>query len=101
MVLALMGTVILWFAPGVRGVRPTPSATRRGPRQKSALWCFGASLHQVLPLISLSQEFSEFFNDPKRERLRAWQHFAFGVLTVFGWVLAGFVAAAFSGLIQS
>ena len=46
-------------------------------------------------------EFSDFFNDPKRERLYPWQHFAFGVLALCGWVLAGFVAAAFSGLIQS
>jgi hypothetical protein len=98
--LALIGTVILWFAPGVRGVR----STQRGPRapwQKSPWWCFGASLHQVLPLISLSQEFNEFFDDPKRERLRTWQHVAFAVLTLCGWALAGFVAAAFTGLIQS
>jgi len=101
LVLALLGMVVLWFAPGVRGIRPSLTAMRRGPRQKSLLWCFGASLHQVLPLISISQEFSEFFNDPKRERLYAWQHIIFGVLALCGWVLAGFVAAAFSGLIQS
>jgi hypothetical protein len=99
--LALVGTVILWFAPGVRGVRPSPSATSRGPRQKSLVWCIGASLHQVLPLISINPEFNDFFNDPKRERLYPWQHVAFGVLALCGWVLAGFVAAAFSGLIQS
>ena len=103
-VLAVMGVCVLWFAPGVRGVRPTYAGMAkapRGPRQKPLLWCFGASLHRVLPLISISQEFAEFFDDPKRERLRAWQHVAFGLLALCGWALAGFVAAAFSGLIQS
>lgn len=99
--LALIGTVILCFAPGVRGVRPSPSATRRGPRQKSALWCFCASLQKVLPLITFRKEFSDFFDDPKHERLHKWQHLAFDLLVLCGWALAGFVAAAFSGLIQS
>jgi hypothetical protein len=52
-------------------------------------------------VITISQEFSDFFNDPKRERLHAWQHAAFGMLAVCGWVLAGFVAAAFLGLTQT
>jgi hypothetical protein len=95
LVLALIGTVILFFAPGVRRVSP------HDPRQKSSLWCFGASLQKVLPLITISQEFTDFFNDPRRDRLHAWQHAAFGVLAVCGWALAGFVAAAFSGLIQN
>jgi hypothetical protein len=99
--LAFAGTAILCLAPGVRGVRPSPLATRRGPRQKSLLWCFGASLHQVLPLVTISEEFSAFFNDPERERLDPWQHVAFGVLALCGWALALFVAAAFSGLIQN
>jgi hypothetical protein len=99
--LALAGTAILGRAPGVQGVRPSPLATRRGPRQKSLLWCFGASLHQVLPLVTISEEFSAFFNDPNRERLHAWQHVAFGALALCGWALALFVAAAFSGLIQN
>jgi hypothetical protein len=104
-ILAFIGTVVLCFTPGVRGVWPvnfeTGESLPRGPRQKSWLWCFGASLHKVLPLITISEEFSDFFNDPKRERLHAWQHVAFGLLAVCGWVLAGFVVAAFSGLIQS
>jgi hypothetical protein len=55
----------------------------------------------VLPLVTISQEFSDFFNDPNRERLYAWQHVVFGVLALCGWALGLFVAAAFSGLIQS
>jgi hypothetical protein len=59
--LALIGTAILCFAPGVRGVRPSRFLARapRGPCQKPL----------VFPLIAISQEFSDFFNDPKRERL--------------------------------
>ncbi len=101
LVFSLIGMVTLCFAPGVRGIRPSPLATRRGPRQKSLLWCFGASLNRVLPLVTISQEFSEFFNDPKRERLQAWQHVAFGLLALCGWALGVFVVAAFSGLIQN
>jgi hypothetical protein len=61
--LALVGTIILCFAPGARGIGPARfPRPRRGPRQKSLLWCFGASLQHVLPLITISQEFSDFFN---------------------------------------
>jgi hypothetical protein len=100
-VLVLVGTVILWFAPGVLSVGPRRVAKLCGPRQSSPLWCFGASLQKVLPLITLNEEFGDFFNDPKRERLHAWQHVAFGVLALCGWALGLFVVAAFSGLIQS
>jgi hypothetical protein len=103
LVFSLIGTAILCFAPGVRGVRPVRFLTKahRGPRQKSLLWCFGASLNRVLPLVTISQEFNEFFNDPRRERLHAWQHVAFGALALCGWALGLFVVAAFSGLIQN
>jgi hypothetical protein len=104
LLLALVGTAILCFAPGVRSVRPpnwTVTGARRGKRQRSLLWCFGASLNRVLPLVTISAEFNDFFNDPKRERLRPAQHVAFAVLAMCGWALGLFVAAAFSGLIQS
>jgi hypothetical protein len=102
LILALIGTVILSFAPGVRGARPVGlPRTPRAARQKSLLWCFGASLHHVLPLVSINREFSDFFDDPQREKLRPWQLVAFGVLALCGWALGLFVVAAFSGLIQS
>jgi hypothetical protein len=97
LLLALVGTAILCLAPGVRRVTPAS----HGKRQHSVLWCFGASLNRVLPLVTISQEFNDFFNDPKRERLRPAQHVAFAVLAMCGWALGLFVAAAFSGLIQS
>ena len=98
--LALIGTAILAFAPGVRD--PVPSADgRRGRRPKSLVWCFGASLSHVLPVVSLSPEFTVFFNDPHRERLYAWQQIAFAALALCGWGLSLFVVAAFSGLTQN
>ena len=55
----------------------------------------------MLPLVTISHEFNEFFNDPERERLHPWQHVAFGALALCGWALGLFVVAAFSGLIQN
>ena len=99
--MTVTGTIILWFAPGVRGAVLTKFPARRGPRRKSAVWCVGASLNRLLPLVTISQEFNDFFNDPNRERLRAWQQIAFAILAFFGWALGLFVVAAFSGLTQS
>ena len=97
--LALIGTAVLAFAPGVRG--PAGAGSGRSPRLKPLLWCFGASLNHVLPVVSLSPEFTDFFNDPQRERLHAWQQIAFAVLALGGWALSFFVIAALSGLTQS
>ena len=49
----------------------------------------------MLPVITISKEFGDFFDDPKRERLRSWQHVAFGILALCGWALGLFVVAAF------
>ncbi len=97
--LALVGTVILAFSPGVRGTHYTWHA-RRGPRRKSLVWCFGASLSHILPVVSLSPEFTDFFNDPERKRLHPWQQLLFAALVVMGWMLGLFVLAAFSGITQ-
>ncbi len=97
--LALIGTVMLAFAPGIRGAVRSDGARER--RQKPLIWCFGASLSHVLPVVTLSPEFTDFFNDPKRERLYAWQQIGFAVLALCGWGLSLFVVAAFSGLTQS
>jgi uncharacterized protein YjbI with pentapeptide repeats len=99
--LTLVGTFVLQFAPGVRGRAYFNGPGGRGRLQKSPLWCFGASLSHLLPVVSLSPEFTDFFNDPKRQRLRAWQQVAFAILAVCGWALGLFVAAAFSGLTQT
>jgi hypothetical protein len=97
--LTAAGTIILAFAPGVRGSAYLVDRGR-APRQKPLLWCFGAALNHVLPVVTLSPEFNDFFNDPKRERLYAWQQVAFAILALCGWALSFFVIAALSGLTQ-
>jgi hypothetical protein len=99
--LALFGTVILRVAPGVRLPLRLDPRSGRWQRPKSTLWCFGASLSHLLPIVSLSPEFSDFFNDPERHRLYAWQQVAFAILALCGWALGLFVVAAFSGLTQT
>ena len=97
--LTVAGTIILAFAPGVRGSAYLVDRGR-APRQKPLLWCFGAALNHVLPVVTLNPEFNDFFNDSKRERLYAWQQVAFAILALCGWALSFFVIAALSGLTQ-
>jgi hypothetical protein len=86
----LAGAALLWFTvPMVRD------------RRRSPMWCVGASLSRLLPVIEINKEFTDFFNDPDRTRLNAWQFFAFSVLGVIGWVLAGILVAAMSSLTQN
>jgi hypothetical protein len=41
------------------------------------VWCFGASLARLLPVIEINKEFTEFFNDPGRKRLPCgWMPFS-------------------------
>jgi hypothetical protein len=83
----LIGAGLLWFTvPAVRD-------PRRGP-----LWCVGASLSRLLPVIEINKEFTDFFNDPDRSRLDAWQSFVFSGLGIVGWVLGAILIAAMSGL---
>ena len=56
---SLLGAVILSFS------RRALAHPTRGK-----LWCFGASLSRLLPGIEINKEFTEFFCDPGRERLR-------------------------------
>jgi uncharacterized protein YjbI with pentapeptide repeats len=69
-------------------------------REHGPMWCFGASLARLLPLIEINKEFSDFFDDPKRARLTAWQTFVFSCIGVAGWVLGAILVAAISGLTQ-
>lgn len=72
----------------------------RTARTKGALWCAGASMERLLPIIELNKEFSEFFYDPQRERLRGWQLAFFAFYSLWGWVLGLLLVAAMSGLTQ-
>lgn len=83
----LLGIILLsWGAPG--------------SQPRTIWWRLGASLTRLLPGIEINKEFSDFFNDPKRRRLRGWQIAIFSVLVLVGWVLGLFLVAALTGLTQ-
>ncbi len=84
------GAALLWLM--------VPAA-RMGHR--GLIWCFGASLSRLLPIIEINKEFTDFFDDPERIRLKGWQMFAFSVLGAVGWILGGILIAAVSGLTQN
>ncbi len=81
--LAVVGAFVLKF--WVRGV----ADAEHGP-----LWCFGASVNRLLPVLTLKKEFADFFDDPKLNKFTSWQDFLFTALAVLGWVLGAVVVAA-------
>jgi len=87
--ISLTGAALLWWTV------PASHTKHRGK-----LWCFGASLARLLPVIEINKEFTEFFNDPERERLNWWQSILFAALGIVGFVLGAILIAAVSGLTQ-
>ena len=71
-----------------------------GGQKKPLLWQTGASLARVLPGVEINREFTDFFDDPKRERLKDWQVIVFSAFVVIGWMLGLFLVAAMTGLTQ-
>ena len=88
--LSLIGAWMLWrFVPAARQCH------------RGRLWCCGASVSRLLPLIEINKEFTDFFNDPDRRRLNGWQTVAFSLLHLAGWVLGAIWTAAVSGWARS
>jgi len=81
----LAGAALLWWT--------VPAAKKNGP-----IWCCCASLAQLLPVITINKELTEFFNDPGRTRLKGWQVFVFSALAMVGLVLGTILLLAISGL---
>lgn len=86
-----LGADILWYSPNAR-------------RQGYA-WRLGASLHRLLPIIELSKEFDDFFDNPPTSpgttpNLSRFQMAYFAGHAVAGWTLAFFLLAAMGGIIQ-
>jgi uncharacterized protein YjbI with pentapeptide repeats len=94
LVFSVAGAVLLW------GTVPAARTWDKGPF-KGLLWCYGASLSRLLPVIEINKEFTEFFNDPGRERLNLLQSILFSALAMMGWLLGAILIAAVSGLTQS
>jgi hypothetical protein len=91
-----LGWVLLFTVVGIAVLWASPSARTRG-----LPWCAGASLDQLLPIVELNKEFSDFFDDPDRERLKGWQLTYFAAQAIVGYVLASFVVAGLAGLTQA
>jgi hypothetical protein len=91
--------VIPWVICSV-GVGVIVLRFSRAARAKGVLWCTGASMERLLPIIELNKEFSEFFYDPQRRRFQAWQLAFFAFYGLWGWVLGALLIAAMSGLTQ-
>jgi len=70
-------------------------------RNHGWFWCFGASLSQILPIVTLNEEFKKFFDDPDRARIKSGTAVYFAVHAMVGYVLASFVVAALAGLTQA
>src|SRR5262249_35633663 len=87
-----VGAAVLWF-----NVEPA--------REKGLWWCVGASFDRLLPIVELNPGFKDFF-DPTNFHTMTGQTLSgpviafFSALRLWGWVLASFLVAAVSGLIQ-
>ena len=65
------------------------------------IWCLGASLSRLLPIIDINRDLSDFFNKSQRNHFTGPQTFFFSAVRVVGWVLGLILLAAVSGLAQS
>ena len=86
--ISLLGAIYLWYA--------VPAAQAHG-----RLWCFGASLNRLLPMIEINKEFTDFFDDPERKRLTGLQSAVFSGICLLGWLLGAILVAAVTGLTQT
>jgi hypothetical protein len=86
----ILGAAVLWFSPYAR--------------QRSVAWRLGASLHRLLPIVELSKEFKDFFDNTKEPdkplKLNGWLMAFFSGIALAGWVLGFFLLAAMGGLTQ-
>jgi hypothetical protein len=67
-VIVIMVFGALYLKESVKGVRD---------EKHPFVWCLGASLSRLLPVIEINKEFTNFFNDPERKRLTGWQVLSF------------------------
>jgi hypothetical protein len=89
--LTFLGGVILFLSPVARG--------------RGVVWRLGASLHRLLPVIELSKEFTDFFDNLPQQagigrRVHQFLQVYFAAHAMLGYVLGFFLLAAMSGLTQ-
>ncbi|MET0531565.1 MAG: hypothetical protein ABW003_25085, partial [Microvirga sp.] len=93
---------VLWCALGLTGLGVAFLWFSAAARKNGPIWCVGASLDRLLPIVVLNPEFADFFNDPPpRKRLCGWQQAYFAVHAIVGFLLGCIVVAAFAGLTQT
>jgi hypothetical protein len=97
--LSAAGAAVLWWTVPEAG-KKYKDPEKGVDRVRGLLWCFGASLNRLLPIIEL-KEFKGFFEDPDKAGLELWQRIAFSMLGLAGWILGGVLILAVSGLTQS
>jgi hypothetical protein len=88
--IAFLGT--LYLRTSVQGVRD---------ENHGLIWCFGASLSRLLPVIEINEDFKDFFKTPMRGMLTDLQKVIFSVMGIVGWILAAILVAAVSGLTRN
>jgi len=68
----------------------------------SAGWRVGACVEKLLPLVELSTEFKNFFDekdeDPKNPKLSRRQKAFFAIYSLWGWALSFFLVGVLSSL---
>jgi hypothetical protein len=96
--LTVLGAVVLWNSPNARARWYPPH------RRPFGIFCLlAASLHRLLPIVTLSKEFQEFFDNPPANppNLKPWQVAYFAGHALFGWAFGLILLAAMSGLTQN
>jgi hypothetical protein len=91
LVFTLLGAAVLHYSPIAR--------------RRSLAWRLGASLHRLLPLVELSKEFKDFFENPPDEdgeprNLNRFLAAYFAGQALAGWILGSFLLAAMGALTQ-
>jgi hypothetical protein len=95
--LTVLGGVVLLYSPNARARWYPPH------KRPFGIFCLlAASLHRLLPVVRLSREFEEFFDNlpVNPPNLKPWQVAYFAGHALFGWALGLILLAAMSGLTQ-
>jgi hypothetical protein len=95
----------MWWVLGLTALGAFLLRISPSTRAHSSLWCCGASLHRLLPIIELSKEFTDFFDSLPQQPQVPWQlnriqRIYFAAHAIFGWIIGFFLIGAMSGLTQ-
>ncbi|EGJ51743.1 hypothetical protein [Desulfocurvibacter africanus] len=97
-----LGRILLWvllFTALGTVVLSIPGPNMSQP-PKTLPWRVLASFDHLLPIVKLSPEFDDYFEDPDRKRLYTLQIYYFCFQALIGFILGFFLVAALSGVTQ-